>query len=127
MRDEGMAVLHGAFDLSDDAGSDREVPERDWAIGSQPIPITEDTVHVRHLGEQTWHRVVAGSPTSLGYETACPRPMIEFSLAEWRQQCHRGEPCRDGCFTEKEIARFVPETASTWRHFEDQQRKKKDK
>jgi len=113
-----------AVSFDDDEPTLDSTPARDLAIGTQPIPTTEDTVHVRHLGEQTWHRVVAGSPTSLGYETACPRPMIEFGLAEWRQQVHRGEPCRDGCFTAKEIARFVPETASTWRYFEDQQRKK---
>lgn len=124
---DGLRHAVPAFDLSDEEPTnDYAQPEYDWAIGSQPIPITEDTLHVRHVGQQTWHRAMAGSPTSLGYETACDL-VIEFSLAEWRQQCHRGEPCRDGCFTAKEIARFVPETASTWRHFEDQQRKKKDK
>jgi len=111
-----------AFDYSDEEPtSDYSLPERDWALGSQPIPITEDTLHVRHLGEQTWHRAMAGSPTSLGYETSCGL-VLEFGVAEWRQQVHRGEPCPQ-CFTEREVARFVPEVASTWRYHSDPRKK----
>jgi len=105
-----------AVSFDDDEPTLDHTPARDLAIGTQPIPITEDTLHVRHVGQQTWHRAMAGSPTSLGYETACGLS-IEFGLAEWRQQAHRGEPCTE-CFTAREVARFVPETASTWRFHE---------
>lgn len=120
---DGLHAVVFAFDLSDEEPShDHDLPERDCAIGTQPIPITEDTVHVRHLGEQTWHRVVAGSPSTLGYETSCGL-VLAFGIAEWRQQAHRGEPCTE-CFTKHEQHKFIPEMASTWRHHLDGPHKK---
>jgi len=122
---DGMQGAVFDFDLSDEEPTtEHAFPEspRAWALGTQPIPITEDTLHVRHLGQQTWHRVVAGSPSTLGYETACGL-LLEFGVAEWRQQAHRGEPCTDGCFTAREVARFVPEVASTWRFHSDPKKK----
>lgn len=123
MFDATTAVSITDFDFSEESPtSEYDLPERDWALGSQPIPITEDIVHVRHLGEQTWHRAMAGSPSTLGYETACGLALA-FSDAEWRSQVYRGSPCPE-CFTKRELARFVPDVASTWRHHLDGPHKK---
>lgn len=111
-----MAVQHRyAFDISDADESHRET---EFAQGSQPIPTELDCMHVRNVGSQVIHRVVAAGMSTIGYECACEL-VVPYNLAETRPESNRGEPCTNGCFTDFERKKFVPEVMSTWRHHLD--------
>ena len=125
MRDEAIAVSPFAPDFDAEERSISGMDLREWPSGSQPIPVESDTVHVRNVGSQTIHRVVAAGMSTLGYECACEL-VIPYNLAETRNESNRGEPCKDGCFTPFEQRKFVPEVASTWRaHLDGPHKEKK--
>jgi hypothetical protein len=110
MRDEGQAVLHGAFDTSDVAGSDREVPERDWAppriwpSGTQPMAAAwdDDDVQVM-LDSNAWHRQAAGLP-----ETACGLKIDYRYTVGVRASSYLGRLCDRGCFSPHELTEIAP-------------------
>lgn len=124
MRDVSIAVPMRALEFSDEERTVDDAYPSEWPTGSQPIPVEADAMHVRHVGEQTTHRVVAAGTSMIGYECACER-VIEYRFAEARPESNRGTPCV-GCFTAFERRKFVPEVASTWRaHLDGPHKEKK--
>ena len=107
MRDEGLAAVVFAFDLSDEPPTVErasESPPHLWPLGTQPMSVAwdDDAVQVM-LDDGCWHRQASGMP-----ETACDIKIDYRKSLGIRPSSYLGTLCQRGCFSHHELDVLAP-------------------